>query len=57
MNVGVDRIYRASAVALAVVCFMIAAALSFVDGAGVAALGFLGLALLAAGITMEQVSR
>jgi hypothetical protein len=46
-----------SAVALAVVCFAIAAALYVADGAGTAALGFVGLTLLAAGVLMEQVSR
>jgi hypothetical protein len=53
----IDRIYRVSAVALAVVCFAITAALYVADGAGTAALGFIGLALFAAGVLMEQVSR
>jgi hypothetical protein len=55
--VVIDRIYRVSAVALAVVCFAVSAALYIADGAGTAALGFIGLTLFAAGVLMEQVSR
>jgi hypothetical protein len=57
MMVVIDRIYRLSVVALAVICLLGAAGLYFSEGAGAAGLGFFGLALLGSGVLMDQISR